>query len=174
MEKSASLGPSLKGLRVREAVLHDIQRITEIHNQGIVDRESVLDITPYPLNQRLVWFKNLSEREAVIVAEVNGCVVGFSALQPYSHDDVYAHVGVATVWVEKDFRGRGIGRSLARKTFSTAKKRGYRKLMFFAYCFNREKMGFYRKLGYEEVGIFKRHAKIGKRLADVLAMEYHL
>jgi phosphinothricin acetyltransferase len=174
MEQAASLERGLKGLRIREAVLHDIQRITEIHNQGIVDRESVLDLTPYPLNQRLVWFKNLSEREAVIVAEINGCVVGFSAIQPYSHDDVYVHVGVATVWVEKDFRGRGIGRRLADKTFSLARKKGYRKLMFFAYCFNREKMGFYKKLGYEEVGTFKRHAKIKKRFTDVLVMEYLL
>lgn len=161
-------------VRVRKAVLQDVQRITEIHNQGIVDRESVLDITPYPLNQRLVWFKNLGAREAVLVADIGGCVVGFSALQPFSPEAVYSHVGVATVWVEKDFRRRGIGRRLARRTFTVARKSGYRKLIFFAYYFNREKMGFYRKLGYEEAGTLKRHARIKNKLVNVLVMEYLL
>lgn len=161
-------------VRVREAVLQDVQRITEIHNQGIIDRESVLDITPYPLNQRLVWFKNLGRREAVLVAELNGVVVGFSALQPFSQDEVYSHIGVATVWVEKGFRRQGIGRKLAKKTFSLSRKKSYGKLMFFAYYFNKEKMGFYKKLGYEEVGTLKRHAKIKNKVVDVLVMEYLL
>jgi len=163
-----------KRVRVREAVLHDVERINEIHNQGIIDRESVLDITPHPLNERLAWFKNLSDREAVLVAEMDGCVVGFSALQPFSPNTVYSHIGVATIWVEKAFRRHGIGRKVAKKTFATARKRGYGKLIFSAYSFNRNKLGFYEKLGYREVGIFKRHARIRNKVVDVLTMEYLL
>jgi len=159
---------------VRDAVLQDVKRITEIHNQGIIDRESVWDITPYPLNKRLTWFKSLGPREAVLVAEMEGCVIGFSALQPFSQDEVFSHIGVATIWVEKGFRGRGVGLRLTRKMFAAAKDREYRKLMFFAYHFNRQKLQFYKKVGYEEIGILKRHANIGEKLVDVLVMEYLL
>jgi phosphinothricin acetyltransferase len=174
MASSTTVGRADSKARVREAILKDIQRITEIHNQGIVDRESVLDITPYPLNQRLAWFKNLSSREVVLVADMGGYVVGFSALQPFSQDDVYSHIGVVTIWVEKDFRGQGIGRKLAQKAFAAARKKSFNKLMFFAYYFNREKMGFYKRLGYDEAGMLKRHAKIKDKLVDVLVMEYLL
>jgi phosphinothricin acetyltransferase len=163
-----------KEFLVREAVLHDVERINEIHNQGIIDRESVLDITPHPLNERLAWFKNLSDREAVLVAEMDGCVIGFSALQPFSPNEVYSHIGVVTVWVEKAFRRNGIGRKLAGKTFVAAQRKGYKKLIFSAYSFNRNKLGFYEKLGYKEVGIFKRHARIKNKIVDVLIMEYLL
>jgi phosphinothricin acetyltransferase len=161
-------------VHVREAVLQDVQRMTEIHNQGIIDRDSVLDITPRPLRERLAWFKNLSSREAVVVAEIKGSVIGFSALQPFSPEDMYAHIGVATIWIEKDFRGRGIGRKLSKKLVPIAKKKGYKKFMLFAYSFNRDKMGFYKDVGYEEVGILKKHAKIKDKFVDVLVMEYVL
>jgi phosphinothricin acetyltransferase len=174
MAQSKKGGPALMNVRVREAVIQDIQRITEIHNQAIVDRESLLDITPHPLKERLSWFKNLSSREAVVVAEIKNNVVGFCALQPWSLAEEYAHIGIPTVWIEKDFRAQGIGQKLARKINALARKRGYRKLMFFAYSFDREKMRYFRELGYQEVGIFKRHAKIKGKYVDVLTMERFL
>ena len=172
MAKSTRISKARLPVRVREAVLQDVQRITEIHNQGIIDRDSVLDITPRPLRERLAWFKNLSAREAVVVAEIKGSVIGFSALQPFSPEDVYAHIGVATIWIEKDFRGQGIGRSLSQKLIPIAKKKGYKKFMLFAYSFNRDKMGFYKDVGYEEIGVLKKHAKIRDKFVDVLLMEY--
>ncbi len=99
MSKPTNVVDGQTKVRVRKAVLHDVQIITEIHNQGIVDRESVLDITPYPLRERLAWFKNLGDREVVLVAETGGFVVGFCALQPYSPEEVYAHIGVASIWI---------------------------------------------------------------------------
>lgn len=163
-----------QSVRVRDAVLQDVQRITEIHNQGIIDRDSFLDITPRPLKERLEWFKNLGTREAVLVAEIEDSVIGFCALQPFSPQEVFSHVGVPTIWIEKDFRGKGIGHKLAKKVFTVARKKDYKKLMFFAYSFNRDKMGYYMELGYEEVGILKRHAKIKDKFVDVLVMEYLL
>lgn len=159
-------------VQVREAVLQDVQRITEIHNQGIIDRESVLDITPRPLRERLTWFKNLSDREAVLVAAIESSVVGFCALQPFSPEEMYAHIGVATVWIEKEFRHRGIGQKLVKKILPMAKKKGYLKFMIYAYSFNKEKMGFYKEIGYKEIGILKKHAKIKDKFVDVLVMEY--
>ena len=158
-------------VKVREAVLQDVQRMTEIHNQGIIDRGSVLDITPHPLKERLAWFNNLSSREAVVVAETQGTVVGFCALQPYSPEEMYAHIGVSTIWIEKDFRGQGIGHKLSKKMFPLAKKRGYLKFLIFAYSFNRDKMGFYKEVGYKEIGILKQHAKIKDKFVDVLLLE---
>ncbi len=161
-------------LRIREAVMQDVQKINEIHNQGIIDRESVLDITPHPLRERLAWFRNLSDREAVLVADSGGYVIGFTTLQPYSPEEVYSHIGVPSIWVEKDFRGRGIGNKLARRVHTVARKKGYRKLMFFAYSFNREKLEFYKKMGYEDMGVLKSHARIRDEFVDVLVMEYLL
>lgn len=161
-----------KDITVRAAVLHDVQRITEIHNQGIIDRESVLDITPRPLRERLAWFKNLSAREAVLVAEDEGSVIGFCALQPFSPEDMYAHIGVVTYWIEKDYRHQGIGRRLAQEILPVAKQKGYLKFMIYAYSFNREKMGFYKEVGYTEIGVLSKHAKIKDNFVDVLVMEY--
>jgi L-amino acid N-acyltransferase YncA len=172
MAKSTGSPSGGKSVRVRDAVLQDVQIITEIHNQGIIDRESVLDITPHPLRERLAWFKNLSNREAVVVAEIGGTVIGFSALQPHSPDEMYAHVGVATIWIEKDFRGQGIGHKLTKTIVPIARKKGYKKFMLFAYSFNRDRMGFYKEVGYVEIGIMKKHAKIKDKFVDVLVMEY--
>jgi len=174
MAQSKKTKPARMTVKVREAIVQDIQRITEIHNQAIIDRESLRDITPHPLKERLAWFKSLGNREAVIVAEIGNNVVGFCALQPFSPEEAFAHIGIPTIWIEKDFRAKGIGQKLAGKVHTLAKKRGYRKLMFFAYSFDREKMGYFKELGYEEVGVFKGHAKIKGKYMDVLAMERFL
>jgi phosphinothricin acetyltransferase len=174
MVQSKKGGPGRGKVKVREAVIQDVQKITEIHNQAIIDRESLLDITPHPLKERLAWFKSLSSKEAVIVAEIENNVVGFCALQPWLLTEEFAHIGIPTIWIEKDFRAMGIGQKLGKKINTLARKRGYRKLMFFAYSFDREKMGYFRELGYKEVGVFKRHAKIKGKYVDVLTMERFL
>ena len=33
-------------------------------------------------------------------------------------------------------------------------------------------MGFYKEVGYEEIGILKKHAKIKDKFVDVLVLEY--
>ena len=45
---------------------------------------------------------------------------------------------------------------------------------FFAYSFDRLKTGYFKELGYREVGVFKHHAKIKGKYVDVLAMERFL
>lgn len=55
------------------------------------------------------------------------------------------------VFIEKSFRGRDYGEKMAAKLLEWAKKRGVNRVKVAAYYHNKNGIGFYRKLGFEDM-----------------------
>ena len=70
---------------VRAANAADVERIRIIYNEGIEDREATLDLEPKSTADMAAWWAGHAGRHAVIVAERDGAIVGWAALNPYSH-----------------------------------------------------------------------------------------
>jgi L-amino acid N-acyltransferase YncA len=87
--------------------------IADIYNQGIADRVATFETEPRSARQIARWFD--SGRPIVVAEDADGAVVAFAAGSAYR--DRPCHVGVAgfSVYVRRDWRGRGAGRvALAR------------------------------------------------------------
>ena len=57
------------------------------------------------------------------------------------------------------------------KLESLAKENGFHKIVLFTFPFNQVGQGLYKKMGFREVGIFKKQGFIDGELVDVMAME---
>ena len=157
------------GLRTRLATLADAAAIAAIYNEGIADRIATFETEPRSAGQIAGWFTG---RQLVIVAETeNGEPVAFAALFPYSDRACYSGIGEFSVYVMRDFRGRGAGRTVLAALMAAATATGLHKLTSRVFPENIASRALLKGLGFEEIGIHRRHGKLDGLWRDCVIVE---
>ncbi|MET3293989.1 UNVERIFIED_ORG: L-amino acid N-acyltransferase YncA [Bacillus proteolyticus] len=156
---------------IRNARTQDIEQITAIYNQGIQDRIATLEENEKTTADMEEWFVNRGERYAVLVAEMEGQIVGWVFLNPYSHRCAYNGVADLSIYIDREQRGKGIGKRLLQKIEEVAIQNDFYKIVLFTFPFNVLGQGLYRSMGYREVGVFKNQGKLDGKFVDVMVME---
>lgn len=108
------------------------------------------------------------------VAELDGEVVGWIAVVPYSRRAVYRGVGEESVYVAERVRGRGVGRALLETMIATAREAGLWTLQAGVFTDNGASLALHRALGFREVGIRERIGQLDGVWRDVVLLELTL
>jgi L-amino acid N-acyltransferase YncA len=157
--------------RTRLASINDLESILYIYNQGIEDRIATLEEDQKDIEYMTDWFNNHNGRFVVIIIEHNDVIVGWASLNPYSNRSAYAGVADLSIYIKRDYRGKGIGSLLIKEIECTARMNQFHKIVLFTFAFNNLGQGLYRKNGYKEVGVFKNQGKLDGVFVDVMIME---
>ena len=156
---------------IRDSNESDIKSIQTIYNQGIEDRIATLETEIKDDTYMRNWFDKHRGRYKVIVAEDKGQIVGWASLNQYNNRSAYDGVADLSVYISRDYRGKGVGKKLLAKLESLAKENGFHKMILFTFPFNQLGQGLYRRMGFREVGVFKNQGKLDGKFVDVMAME---
>lgn len=159
------------GFKTRLASINDLGAILNIYNQGIEDKIATLEESQKDIEYMTEWFNNHKERFAVLVIEDNDEIVGWASLNAYSNRSAYAGVADLSIYIRRDYRGKGVGSSLLKEIECTAIKNDFNKIVLFTFPFNNLGQGLYKKNGFREVGVFKNQGKLDGRFVDVMIME---
>jgi L-amino acid N-acyltransferase YncA len=106
-----------------------------------------------------------------LVAEVDGDVVGWAALSPYSPRHCYRGVAEESVYVGAAARGKGVGRALLSALIERADAEGYWTLLAGVFPENEASLALHTALGFRVVGV---HDRLGERdgvFRDVVWLE---
>lgn len=99
--------------------------------------------------------------------------LGIQDVMPISTSDVFRHVGEISTFVALGSQRQGVGGSLCRATFETAKELGYLKLRATVRGDNPQALTFYRSQGFELIGVAHQHAFLhGKYIDEVLLEKF--
>ena len=161
----------MEEIRLRDATATDVPRICAIHNQGIEDRVATLDVDPHTLEEQMAWFHRHSPRHPVIVAESTGGIIGWASLNQFSARPAYRFVADLSVYIERRWRGKGVGTLLLREIEARAHILGYHKIVLSAFPFNQAGMQLYERFGFRTVGIYREQGFIDGRWVDTIIME---
>ena len=156
---------------VRPATPQDAEAIATIYNQGIEDRIATLETDLRTPEERRQWLAARSPRHPVIVAEAAGEAVGWGSLNAFNPRRAYDYVADFSVYVERGWRGKGVGSRLLARLIELARELGYHKLVLSAFPWNAGGMALYRKFGFRTVGIYNEQGKLDGRWADAVIME---
>jgi L-amino acid N-acyltransferase YncA len=178
---------------VRPATAADAAAICEIYNQGITDRLATLETELRTPEERKQWLANRSARHPVIVADtvVAGAqpatssnrpptslaepaplaTIAWGSLNVFNPREAYRHVADLSVYVERAWRGKGVGRVLLARLVELGREHGYHKLVLSAFPFNTAGMALYERLGFRTVGIYKEQGRLDGRWVDTIVME---
>jgi L-amino acid N-acyltransferase YncA len=108
------------------------------------------------------------------VAELDGEVVGWIAIVPYSRRAIYRGVGEESVYVAERARGRGVGRALLETVIESARDGGLWTLQAGVFTDNGASLALHRALGFREVGIRERIGQLDGVWRDVVLLELRL
>lgn len=161
----------MKTTLIRAADTGDVERILYIYNQGIEDRIATLEVDQKDIAYMYNWFEQHQERYAVIVAEKDGVVIGWASLNPYSQRCAYNGVADLYVYIDRAFRGKGVGSILLERLEEIAKEKDFYKIVLFTFPFNQNGQGLYHKHGYRDVGVFEKQGILDGKYVDVKIME---
>jgi phosphinothricin acetyltransferase len=158
-------------LGIRAATGADAAAICRIYNQGIQDRVATLETEERTPEERLQWLRAHGPRHPVLVAECHGGVVGWASLNVFNARRAYEHVADLSLYVEREWRGRGVGRRLLQALVERARELGYHKLVLAAFPWNEAGMRAYGRAGFRQVGIYREQGRLDGRWVDTIVME---
>ncbi|MCA1438818.1 GNAT family N-acetyltransferase [Ensifer sp. IC4062] len=115
------------------------------------------------------WLENLAESDMVIVAELDGRIVGLAGL--HRHQGRRQHAADLGMSVHDDCRRRGIGRALLEALIEAADRwLGISRIELTVFTDNEAAIALYRQAGFVTEGVLKSWALRDGALADVLVM----
>jgi len=161
----------VSAVRVRPATAADAASICEIYNQGIEDRLATLEAELRTPPERREWLQARGPRHPVVVAEQDGRVVAWGSLNAFNPRDAYRHVADFSIYIERGYRGKGVGTVVLTRLVELARELGYHKMVLSAFPFNAAGMALYERLGFRTVGIYKEQGLLDGRWVDTIVME---
>ncbi len=156
-------------LYTRPATTADAAAIAEIYNQGIADRIATFETEPRTATDIAGWF--IGDRVVVVAETGETGPVAFAASFPYSSRPCYRGIGEFSVYVRRDYRGRGAGRAALSALIEAAATRGMHKLTSRVFPENMASRALLKGLGFEEIGIHRRHGQLDGRWRDCVIVE---
>ena len=155
----------------RDATPADTAAIAAIYNQGIVDRIATLETEARTPEERQQWLAARGPRHPVLVAEHDGIVVGWGSLNQFNPRQAYDFVVDFSVYVEREWRGKGMGSALLRALVARARGLGFHKMVLSAFPWNAAGLALYQRYGFRTVGIYKEQGLLDGKWVDTIIME---
>lgn len=154
------------GISVRHAIEGDLGAIQRIYNDAILTTTATWDEEPWPWEQRVAWWQSHNNPlEPILVAEVEGEVVGFAYLTRVSAKSGWRFTREDTIYIDADCRGRGVGRTLLGALITEAGRIGIHLIVASITSENVVSIKLHESFGFTEVGIFREAGlKFGRRL----------
>ena len=141
---------------VRHATEDDLPRILEIYNDVILHTTAVYDYEPHTLEMRRQWFKVKKEQGfPVFVASENGAIAGLSSIGPFRAWAAYKYSVENSVYVDDEYRGRGIGKLLIPPLINAARELKLHTIIAGIDASNQASLNLHAYFGFREVAHFK-------------------
>jgi phosphinothricin acetyltransferase len=155
-------------MKVRRATPSDSAAIARIYNQGIEDRIATFETRLRAAADVERWFDG---RHPIVAVEDDGELIAFASTSTYRPRDCYAGIADFSVYVFRDARKRGAGRLAMQALIEAAREAGFWKLVSRVFVENQGSRALLKSVGFREVGIYQRHARLDGVWRDVVIVE---
>ena len=157
--------------QIREAKESDLGRITEIYNQAILTTTATFDTEPKTTEERKEWFQKHSEKYPLIVAELEGRVIGWASLTPWSDRCAYSDTAEISLYIDEAYRGKGIGKKLMSEIMEAGHRAKLHTVIARISEGNEVSVQMHKKAGFIIIGNMREVGRKFGKLLDVLLMQ---
>ena len=155
-------------MHARAARSGDTEAIARIYNEGIEERIATFETRPRGPGEVRGW---LDGRYPIVVVEDGGTVISFANASAYSPRECYSGVAEFSVYTAGEARGRGAGALAMKALISAAERAGFWKLTSRVFVENDPSRKLLLSLGFREVGVHDKHARLDGVWRDVVVVE---
>jgi L-amino acid N-acyltransferase len=158
-------------IQIRRAEIADVDAITTIYNEAILTTTATFDTEPKTTAERLQWLQSHGERHPVLVAVLDGKVVGWASLTKWSDRAAYADTAETSFYVKSEFRSQGVGRNLKEAIIDEARRWRFHTLIARVAEGSEVSIHLNESAGFIHVGTMKEVGRKFGRLLDVHVMQ---
>ena len=160
---------------VRPARREDCPAILNIYNDEVMRSAASYEEEPGTLEDRERWLEaHRCDGYPVLVAEVEGRVVGWSALHRFGVRSGFRFTAEDSVYVDRSARGRGVGGRLLAPLLTAAAVRGLHAVIAAIDSENLASVRLHQRHGFLEVGRFPEVGHKFGRWRDVVYLQYRV
>ena len=151
-------------MKIREATLLDISAITDIYNEVILKTNAIYRESQVIPDDRVKWFnQRVDSGYPVIVAEINGEIVGYGAFNDFRFGEGYSGTVEHSLHVKSENRGNGIGGVIMTELLAIALKQNRKIMVAGIDSENTRSIEFHKRFGFIETarmpGVAIKHEK---------------
>jgi len=159
-------------INIRPYKTDDTQAILDIVNHNILHSTSLYDynIRSYE-QQKTILEEKINKKFPVIVAELDGIVVGFGMYSEFRFREAYQFTVEHSVYVSEDFQSKGIGKQLLQELINLARKQKIHTMIGVIDSENQGSVVFHEKFGFKTLGIIKESGYKFDRWLDSVLMQ---
>jgi len=159
-------------IEIRSYEIQDTQAILDIINYNILHSTALYDysIRSYD-QQKNILADKIAKQFPVIVAELEGHVVGFGMYSEFRFREAYKYTVEHSVYVDQNIHGKGIGKALLQELIILAKTQGLHTMIGVIDAENQGSIDFHEKLGFKKAGIIKESGYKFDRWLDSVFMQ---
>ncbi len=160
---------------IRLANEGDIPALRDIYNYEILNNTATFDCDEKSYGDRVKWFNEHRGKYRLLVWDEDGTVGGYATLSVYNVRRAFFKTAEISVYIKKDFQGRGIGFALSEELLREAKEEKlFSTVVSQVTSDNFISKKLHKKLGFEYVGTLK---DVGEKFGRSLSLdiyEYYL
>ncbi|WP_445342761.1 GNAT family N-acetyltransferase [Bifidobacterium sp. ESL0827] len=155
--------------RIRLCRRGDLEAVTAIYNQAVMDGGSTADTAPVSLDQRLQWWldHDPDQGHPVLVLEQEGKVLAFGSLSAYYDRPGYQETCELSYYVNRDSRGQGLGALMVHSLLERAQQVGMRLAVAIIFDDNSASKALLHRFGFSRFGFLPQAAWDRFALHDV-------
>ena len=156
-------------ISLRTGNINDAEAVLDLEKEILSENDfmiSVIEEFEETSEQLRSWIQKIleNEREQLIVAEINGEVVGLIVFRSKSSKRL-SHTGSFTAMVKKEYRNQGIGKLLIKELLNWAEQNPLiEKVSLGVLSTNQRAIELYKSMGFVEEGRKIKEVKFSKDL----------
>jgi phosphinothricin acetyltransferase len=159
---------------IRDAVEADLPDIIEIYNATVPSRTVTAELEPTTVEARLPWFREHSPKQYPFwVADLEGRVIGWLDFKKFLPRSAYRGTAEISVYVDEQFRRRGVGQKLLEQAIARAPSLGLAALVGLIFGHNEPSLKLFQRLGFERWGFLPGVAQLDGVQRDLVVMGRH-
>ena len=163
---------------IRDVRPEDAERLVEIYAYYILDTAVSFEYEVPSISEFTNRIEKISRKYPYLVCEIDGKVVGYVYAGAYSGRTAYNWTVTTSIYLDKEYRRRGIGTMLYKELEERLKKQGIINLLAgVAYCeeedeyLTHDSIKFHTEQGYKKVAHMETVGKKFDRWYDLIWMQ---
>ena len=161
--------------KIRDAVESDLPAIIKIYNAAVATRVATAQLEQVTLEERRDWLKEHSaDRHPFWVLEIDRQIAGWLTLKPFLPRCAYRGTAEVSVYVDQQFRRRGVGRTLLGQAIARASSLRIKAMVGLIFAHNEPSLRLFEQLGFERWGLLPRIAHLDTVERDLTIMGRHV
>jgi phosphinothricin acetyltransferase len=152
----------------------DLGAINAIYNHYVRHGTCTFQLEPETEAARLAWFRAHDGRHPITVAEVDGAVVGWGALNRYKERDAYAQTVENSIYIAPTHLRRGLGAAILADQITRARALGYHTLIAGISADQSASIALHERFGFMKAGHLREVGQQAGRWLDAVIYQLML